>query len=481
VLGGVPTGSNPPSPYPAQAPSLKLSRYSSASLRRAPVAGLLTAVFAALVLAAPPIAGAPFHVESSPRALEETGGYGVNFNISLISLPNFNPLTTYLHNYRSQYPTYDFAGKYAGGLVYIDNFSRFVYFNPYSGATQTLSAAVTLLYQQTPGLSAQIDNEFQLDTPYDVALLYGNLTTSPGNLTVETVSLSNGSIRQVTTGVQMENDVQADYLGGGLVAVFNSTGIRGYPTYLVNVYNGTSWAAGPQIGIAADNVYWVQQFNSFFNVQGTHLSQFKLEGASLVQVAQAYFNSSAVTSISAVDGSVYNPGQQQLAFDLATNDGDYIEVAHVPGGLLHQAGSYAYLSNLSWAVQRYVYTSQFIWTARQAFSGPTVLFDPFDNETLTAPNLVGRQEGSGANGNFEFTNPYAYTTYVSLNASQIGKPSLAPNQFLWAWSISGQTTSTGLPSTAIPTLFGVPDWIWVLGGIIVAAVAVYSFARGLRA
>ena len=129
--------------------------------------------------------------------LGSTTGFEENYNLSLITLPNFAPLSAYLHHYPVQDPTVAFAGSCAGALLYIDTSSKLDCFNPYDGTVRNLSAPLTLLYQQTPGLSAQIDNEFQLDTPGSMALLYGNLTTAPGNVTVETVDLTNGSIHLV--------------------------------------------------------------------------------------------------------------------------------------------------------------------------------------------------------------------------------------------------------------------------------------------
>jgi hypothetical protein len=474
MFHGVPPRVDPPPTYPPQAPSLK------------PSLALATLGVALIVLAAAlavPPGGRAYSTRNSVAnisALGSTTGFEENYNLSLITLPNFAPLSAYLHNYRVQYPTVAFAGSCAGALLYIDTSSKLDCFNPYDGTVRSLSAPLTLLYQQTPGLSAQIDNEFQLDTPGSTALLYGNLTTSPGNVTVETVDLTNGSIHLVTTPVKMENGIQADYIGSGDVVIFNATGVGGLPTYFTNIYNGTSWRAGPSIGFAPNNVYWVWQLGAFVDAVGLELVEFQVVGNTLVQAGTSWFNYSGMTSVDAVDGLVYNAGSHHLAVDLSTNLGNYVEVAHFGSSKIAQSGSYGYLSTLALDLQRYSYTSSFVWSTTGA--GASQLFDPFTNGTESVPNLVGRQESSGANGNFEFTNPTSTAQYVSVNSSLAGLSALSQNEFIWAWQPpSSSGTSVGAAPPGAPVLLGEPLWLWFVAALVVIAVPIAYSSRSLKA
>jgi hypothetical protein len=428
--------------------------------------------------------GAPHSTWNNGSGLSSalvTTGFNENFNLSRISLPGFNPLTGYTDNYHGQYPVYDYTGKYAGCLVYIDNSSRLDYFCPVANLTGAITAPLTLLYQTTPGLEAQVDNEFQLDTPYDVALLYGNLTTSAGDLTVETAFLSNGTVRSVTTPDAFVNDLQADYIGNGNVAIFSSNATSGFPSYFVNVFNGTSWLAGPSVGIAANNIYWVWQLNAFLDVQGVHTTQFSVEGKQLVQTGSAWFNDSAIDTVSAVFGAVFSAGAGQVSVDLGTNAGSYVEVLNVAGGTLRQSGSYAYLSSYWFSIQRYSYTTSYVWANFLNGYGTSVLFDPFTDQFLSTPGLVGRQESSGGNGNYVFSSPYSTSTYVSLNGTLLGFSSLAPNQFIWAYQPSSPSVSGGgFPGFGLPSFLGLPVWGWVAAAVIVLGASVAFVTKDLK-
>ncbi len=399
------------------------------------------------------------------------------YYLSLISLPNFNPLSSYVYNnHGSAYPAFDFAGKYAGDLIYIDTSDRMDWFDPYNGSSGNLSAPLTLLYQTTAAHSGpedQIDNEFLLDTPNDVALLMGNLTRSPGFLTVETVDLTNGTVSLVTTPARFENNVQADYIGNGTVVVFNATGVGGEPTYLVNMYNHTAWYAGQDIGISANNIYWVPQLGSFLDIQGTMVTQYAVSPTSLSEVGRIWLNNSAVHSITGVNGVVYDPTTRQMALWESTNAGwYYLVVGSTPSGRISAAGSYAFFSNDIIYAQRYCYTSPYVWSVDSpppALTGPSVLFSPFNNSTRAAPNLVGRQQGSGGNSNFLFENPYATSTIVSLNGSLVGVPSLPPSDFVWASTQPSVTPEKStVPSSAPPPTSSTP-WAaslwWYVGSV----------------
>jgi hypothetical protein len=451
---------------------------------------LSTALLAAIILLPAAVGEVPhapfFEVPQSSRTSSSafhsafsSSGFGANYNYSLVSLPNFNPLSSYLHNYRTQYPTYDFAGSCAGGIIYIDNTSRVDCYNPFGGTERSISAPLTLLYQQTPGLSAQIDNELQLDTSSGVGLLYGNLTTSPGDVTVETVDLTNGSIRMATTPVVMGNTLQADYVGGGIVVVFNGTGSGGSPTYLVNMYNGTSWPSGVSIGFAPNNVYWVSQLGAFVDVQGLHLSEWKFKGVSIVKAGDAWFNDSYISSVSAVDGVAYSTSNGKVALQLSTNLGNEEVVANTASGTMTQSGSYSYFTSLSYSIQRYSYSSTYQWATTPLVA--TELVDPFNNATLTAPNLVGRQESSGANGNFELTDPYSTSFYISLNPALVNASTLGPNQFVFAWEPVVPSISGGGDSiTGLVTFLGIPLWIWFAAVVVIVAVPVAISVRKLK-
>lgn len=453
----------------------------------APFAVKISLLTATILLATLPLAAGVTHSTwnssvAGPRPALETDAFEANYNLSVVTLPNFNPLTAYLDNYRFQYPTIAFAGSCAGGILYIDNSSRLDCFDPYGSTVRNLTGPLTLLYQATPGLPAQIDNEFQLDSGSSVALLYGNLTTSPGDLTVETVDLSNGTVHQLTTPVQMDNTLQADYIGDGTVAIFNGTDVGGSPTYLADVYNGSCWPAGPSIGFAPNNIYWVPQLESFIDAAGLQLVQFGFNGRSLTELGHVWFNDSAIDRVDAVDGLVYNPANGRIALDLSTNLGNYLEVATAGSGTIAQKGSYGALIAYSLAAQRYTYSSTYVWATRAGGGGQTVLLDPFDNATLSAPGLVGRQESSGANGNFEFTDPETTGLYLSLNASLVNRTSLGQSQIIWATAVSSSGGGEELgPSVGLPSLFGIPDWYWFLGVLGIAAVATVPLARRLSA
>lgn len=283
-------------------------------------------------------------------------------------------------------------------------------------------------------------------------------------MTVEAVFLGNGSIRQATTPVQMGNGIQCDYVGGGDVVTFNISGGTPGVTYETNVFNGTSWSTGQSIGFAPNNIYWVSQLGTggaFLDAQGVHLVEFELVHNALVQEGSAWFNDSAISSVDAVDGVAYDAASGRLAVNLGTNLGDYTEVAKVSAGLVRQAGSYAFVAPYAPAIQRYAYTSGLLWSTTAGGGGSTVLWDPFTNATLTAPGLVGRQASSGANGNFELSDPYSTATYLSLNYSLVGKGSLAPNQFVWAAQILPQApNATGGGGFAVDTFLGIPLELW---------------------
>ncbi len=412
-----------------------------------------------------------------------TVGYGRNYELSLDSLPDFACLSAYVYTYRTcEYPVYDYAGRYAGSIVYIDNSSRMHYYDPWTGAEGAISAPLTLLYQKSAGpytLEAQVDNEFQLDTPGDVALLYGNLTTAPGRLTVEAVWLSNGSVRQMTTPVEMGNFVQADYVGGGNVAIFNmtvnGTGVAELrPAYVVNLWNDTSLEQSTPIGFAPDNIYWVWQLHSFIDAQGTMTSQYVLHGETLDMAGRVWLNNSEFTTFGAAQGAVYDARDGRVAIDLEGNVGTgptYYEILNVSGGTLHARGSYSFASPYWAYIQRYSYTSQHIWATYLGLYGKTVLWDPFNNATLTVPNLLGRQGGSGTNGNYEFTDPNTTSTYLSLNGSLVGDYDMHRNQFVWANATSTPAASgpprSGWYSTGP---LGLPLWAW-LGLFVAVAVA----------
>lgn len=393
------------------------------------------------LLPAPSVAVSPRHASAPVRV----DGY----SLQGISLPNFAYLYPYLYNYRLQYPVVDFTSPCAGGILYIDNSSKMDCFNPTTRVVTVLSGALTLLHQRTAGIQAQIDNEFQLDTPYDVALLYGNRTTSPGNVTLETLNLTTGTITIVDTPVPMANGLQCDYVGKGIVIAWNGTGADGAPE-MTNMSNGTSWRSGLSVGVAPDNVYWVSQLNAFIDIAGTHMAELKIVGNAVKNVGNAWANRSGLTSITAVDGVLYNATTGQVAVTEATNLGPYMFIGKLTGGALTKAGTVAYLTPFSFYVQRYAYTLPFVWaintTAGYASTGPTVLVNPFGNVTRFVPNLVTRANASGANGNYEFTNPYSVADYLSLNVSLIGNATRAPNQFVWATAISPPQPTPGTGS-----------------------------------
>ncbi len=413
-------------------------------------------------------------VPMPPTRADATPGTDDGYTLSLVSPPNFNALAPYVYNYHgSAYPALDFAGKYAGDLIYIDTSDRMDWFDPNNGSSGDISGPLTLLYQTTPANSGpedQLDNEFLLDTPSPVALLIGNLTTSPGPLTVETVDLANGTISLVTTPVEFENDVQADYNGDGTVVVFNATNIGGEPTYFVNMYNHTSWYAGLNIGIAANNIYWIPALRSFVDVQGIMVTQYSVDGTSIAQAGRVWFNNSAVHSITGVNGAVYDAATGKIAFWDATNAGWYYLVVGSSGGRITPAGSYAYFSNEIIYTERYCYTSPYVWSVDSpapSLVGPTQLFSPFNNSTEPAPNVLGRQYGSGGNSNFLFENPNSTASILSLNASLVDRDSLRSGSFVWATTAPPPvppTNSTGSVGSSIPW----DGTVWWYGGSIAA-------------
>jgi hypothetical protein len=462
-----------------------------------PLRLIVRAVLVALmfVLASPAVpAWASAH--NAPMVVQMDG-----FNLSEITLPGFTNLSAYTENYRGQYPTVGFSGQCSAGMLYITNASRMACFTPANGTSWNISSPIRLLYQETAGLQAQIDNEFQLDTPYDIALLYGNLSKSAGNVTVETVNLTTGAIHLATSPVRMENGIQADYVGGGNVVIFNATNIGGSPTWFTNVLNGTSWEAGLSLGISPDNIYWVWQLRSFIDVQGLHMTQFKVSNGALVDTSSVYFNHTGLSNVTAVDGLQFGVASSRFAVDLSTNLGSYIAVGKISHGKIEQHGSYAFLSSRDLYVQRYSYSSNYLW----AMDGSkTILFDPIDNLSLPAPNLVGRQDGSGANGNFEFANPYCAASYLSLNESLVGLSTRAPNEFVWANQNASNTTlcpklhsptmgpsspghnSNGarLPGSSPSTKLGpveIYDWpLLVPAAVVFASVCIIAWFRNRR-
>jgi hypothetical protein len=352
------------------------------------------------------------------------------YTLSKVALPGFAYLYPYLYNYRDQYPVLGWSGQCAGGILYITNLSRLACFEPANGTAWNVSAPLTLLYQRTVGIEAQVDNEFQLDYPYDVALLYGNRTTSAGPVTVETVNLSTGAVAIADTPVPMANSIQCDYVGAGLVVTLNATGSNGAPE-ITNLSNGTSWRSGLAVGVAANNAYWVSGLRAFIDVAGTHLAELKLTnaGKSIRNVGNAWVNRTGLSSVTAVNGIAYDAATGRLAVDLATNLGTVRGVVKLTGGLLTPAGAYTLTTTAPLYLQRYAYTSTYDW----ALNGTTTLLvDPFTNATLPAPNLLGRTNGSGANSNYEWTDPGTTSRYLSLNGSLVGAATLRPNEFVYA-------------------------------------------------
>ena len=170
------------------------------------------------------------------------------------------------------------------------------------------------------------------------------------------------------------------------------------------------------------------------------------------------------TSVDAVDGLVFDSSSHHLAVDLSTNLGNYVEVAHFGSAKITQSGSYGYLSTLAMDLQRYTYTLSYVWSTTGA--GATRLFDPITNGTQSVPNLVGRQESSGANGNFEFTNPTSAAQYVSLNSTLAGLSSLPQNEFIWAWQPASQLRhERWRGATGAPVLLGEPLWLWFVAAL----------------
>lgn len=406
------------------------------------LAGALLVVAILLILglgigrAAPVAPGGPHAAQERstlPAAFPRPAYSQINgYALRQISLPNFAYLYPYLYNYRLQYPELAFAGQCAGGVLYISNSSDLNCWDPANNSAWATSGALTLLYQRTAGIQAQIDNEFQLDTPYDVALLYGNATTSAGPVTLETVNLTTGAILKVATPVPMSNSVQADYVGHGLVVTWNASGTNGGPE-ITNMSNGTSWRSGLAVGVAPNNVYWVAQIGAFIDVAGTHLAELKIEGGtSIKNVGNAWVNHTGLTSVSAVDGVQYRASSGQFVVQESTNLGSWVGVVQLTGGVLTPARAYGFLAGYSLGIQRYAYTSPYVWAITTA--NVTELVDPLDNLTLAAPNVLTRQNASGANGNFEFTDPYTTSEYLSLNTSLVGNATRAPTSFVWATS-----------------------------------------------
>lgn len=358
----------------------------------------------------------------------------LGYNLELLTLPDFANTSSFTSSsHGMQYPTYDFSGKYAGDILYIGTNTTIDYYDPSSGGHGAASAPVALPYEKTAPRPNQIDNEFQMDTPYDVALLYGNLTTAPGNVTVEVANLTNGEVHIAVTPVTMGGNVQADYVGNGTVVTFSTTNQTANPTYFTNVYNDTSWYSGESVGMSADNVYWVWPLHSFIDIQGKMISQYKVESDRLVLAARMWLNDSSVTSVTSVNGAVYDG--DQLAFWEATDAGWYYLIVNAPRGTISQTGSYSYFSDYIIYVQRYTYTTDYVWAVDSpapTLEGPTFLFDPFNNSTQPAPDLIGRQEGSGANSNFEFQDPFSTSACLSLNGSLVGSHNLQFNQIVWA-------------------------------------------------
>lgn len=353
------------------------------------------------------------------------------YQLRQIALPGFAYLYNYVYNYRDAYPVLAFTGPCSGGVLYLTNASKLDCYTVANATAWAISPALTLLYQRTAGIQAQIDNEFQLDEATGDAILYGNLTTTAGDLTVEVVNLTTGIVRMATTPVPMANSVQCDDLGAWLVTCFNATGTNGAPE-LTNLSNGTSWRSGLGVGVAADNVYWVPQLGAFINVAGTHFAELKLEagGTKIVNVGNAWTNRSGLSSVSAVNGILYNAATGELCAQLSTNLGDVTSVVKLTNGVLTPLGAYDYLTTTTLYVQRYAYTTPYVWSLTSG--SVTVLTDPFTNSTISAPNLVSRANGSGANSNYEFSDPYSTGIALSLTTSLTGNATRAPNQFVYA-------------------------------------------------
>jgi hypothetical protein len=120
---GVSPRVDPPPPHPPQAQSLKTGIFAAAL-------GVAFIILASGAL--PPGAGAHSVRNSLANIvpLPGTSGFDENYNLSVITLPNFASLSGYLHNYRVQYPTIAFAGACSGALLYIDTSARMDCFNP---------------------------------------------------------------------------------------------------------------------------------------------------------------------------------------------------------------------------------------------------------------------------------------------------------------------------------------------------------------
>lgn len=371
------------------------------------------------------LSGLPTAAAASPTLT--VGGY----NLRLVSLPGFAYLYSYVYNYRDAYPVLGFpgTGQCAAGILYITNASRLACYATGNSTVWNVSAPLTLLHQRTTGIQAQIDNEFQLDATYDEALLYGNLSTSPGPVSLEAVNLTTGHVLSATTPVPMANSIQCDYVGNGLVVTFNATGTGKAPE-ITNLSNGTSWPSGLSVGVAADNTYWVPQLDAFIDVAGPHLAELRLTngGRSMANVGNAWGNRTGLSSVTAADGIAYDAADQKIAVDEATNLGTMRIVASVAGGLLTPHGEWTAIETSVLYLNRYAYTSPYVWTLNGT---TTVLDDPFTNVTQSAPNFVTRLNSSGADNDYEFTDPTTTGRVLSLNVSLLGLSSRAPNQFVY--------------------------------------------------
>lgn len=396
------------------------------------------------------------------------------YTLSVVYLPGFAYLYPYLYNYRDAYPVLGFpgTGQCSAGILYITNASKLACYGIGNATVWNVSGALTLLHQRTSGIQGQIDNEFQLDTTYGEALLYGNLSTSPGPVTIESVNLTTGAILEATTPVPMANSIQCDYLGGGIVATLNGTGTNGAPE-LTNLSNGTSWRSGLSVGVATNNAYWVPELDAFIDVAGPHLAELRLTngGRSMANVGNAWGNRTGVNSVTAADGIAYNAATSQIAVDEATNLGTERIVASVAGGLLTPKGAWDALVSQVLYLNRYTYTSSYDW----ALNGTsTVLVDPFTNGTQAVPNLVTRLNSSGADNDYEFTDPTTTARLLSLNVSLLGLSSRAPNEFVYAAIPPPPPIGVGGAVAQVTTLVVV-----LLGGV-VAVECVGVIYRGTR-
>lgn len=351
----------------------------------------------------------------TPEIRLEGTGHPSAYSEGTVRLPGFDPLYGYVYGSNcvpgfsgcylggsdySQVPVLSNSPEQPFGIYYIDNASDLVEYQIPSGALRVV-AHVTLLYQTYAYYGGMLANEFFLPYGLDEALFFGTLLPYSYEVSVETVNLTTGAVRLLTTSIPIADTNQQPILVSpdALLVVSSYAGGCVECSALVvgvDLATGREWLAGTLPFFEANNAYWVSQKRELINVEahgatGDEVQQWNTSVNGEGNLSLSLAATTAVddnVAVNWVDGVGYNATANELAYSAGgpTLAATYV-LAYGADGLLSNATERRYVFEengtttgaQAFSGQQYVYTSD--WVVGGFYNGSQYLFDPWDGST----------------------------------------------------------------------------------------------------